>query len=197
MIKRNNLSKIGLMFAILIFALASISASYAGLFDNINVFGTVTTSDDFVTTGGSSNTAWARMNDDPNDFTYDFPGQNWATYIIVEPTVDIQTFYLYAGQFYRVGELNIWKDNDHLYVQYDLDEGFEMEETQLHIATTLNDIPQTTGGNPGNPIPGQFDYKTEYDPFPQQDTYQIDWDSSWNNIDLYIAAHGVIWGIYE
>ena len=192
--KRNNLSKIGFIFAILIFALAGISASYAGLFDNISIFGTVTTSDDFVTTGGSSNTAWARMNDDPNDFTHEFPGPNWATYIINRTTEDIQTFYLYAGQFYRVGELNIWKNNDYLYVQYDLDEGFEMEETQLHIATTLDGIPHA--GN-GNPIPGLFDHKRQYDPYPQSDTYQIEWDPSWNSIDLYIAAHGVIWGYYE
>jgi len=193
--KRNNLSKIGLIFAILLFALASISASYAGLFDNINIFGNVTTAEEFVTAGGgSSNTAWARMNDDPNDFTYEFTGPNWATYLIVNPIEDIQSFYLYAGQFFKVGELNVWKNNDYLYIQYELDEGFEMEETQLHIAITLDGIPQT--GN-GNPIPGQFDHKRLYDPYPQSDTYQIDWDSSWNNIDLYIAAHGVIWGIYE
>jgi hypothetical protein len=192
--EKNNLSKIGFIFAILIFALASISASYAGLFDNIDIFGNVTTSEDFVTMDGSSNTAWARMNDDPNDFTYEFPGPSWATYIIVRPIEEIQTYYLYAGQFYRAGELKIWKNNDYLYVQYDLDEGFEMEETQLHIAITLDGIPHA--GN-GNPIPGQFDHKKSYDPFEQSDTYQIDWNPSWDDTDLFIAAHGVIWGYYE
>lgn len=30
-------------------------------------------------------TAWARMYDDPEDFTYEFPGKNWATYVSYEP----------------------------------------------------------------------------------------------------------------
>jgi hypothetical protein len=192
--KRSNITKIEFIFAILIIALAGIGVSYAGLYDNITIFGTVTTADDYVTMGGSNETAWARMYDNPNDFTYEFSGANWATYIICTPTENIQTFYLYAGQFYIVGELNIYKDNDYLYVQYNLDEGFEMQETQLHVATSLDGIPHTPTGNPK---PGLFDYKREYDPYPSQDTYQIDWNAAWDNVDLYIAAHGVIWGYYE
>lgn len=30
-------------------------------------------------------TAWARMYDDPEDFTHEFPGKNWATYVTYEP----------------------------------------------------------------------------------------------------------------
>jgi len=67
-----------------------------------------------------------------------------------------------------------------------------MEETQLHIATTLDSIPQ----NNGNPTPGQFQYKQTHDPSVTEYTYTIPWDSSWDDIDLYIAAHAVVWGIY-
>ena len=192
MIKRRNMSKIGLIFAVLLLSLAGISISYAGLTDDINIFGTVTTADDFVTLGGSNQTAWARMFDDPDDFTYEFPGATWATYVLCTPAEDIQTFYLYAGQHYRVGELKVWKNSNYLFVQYYLDDGFVMEESHLHVAASLGGIPQS----PGGPIPGGFTYKRDYDPYEQQDTFQIDWDSSWDNVPLYIAAHAVVWGYY-
>lgn len=193
--RRRNLSKIQIIFAILLFSLASISISYAGLTDNINIFGTVTTSEDFDTTcGQSSNTAWARMYNYSEDFTYEFPGPNWATYIICEPSELPQTFYLFAGQHYWVGELYVWKDSNYLYVKYNLDEdNYSMSESQLHVATLLDGIPHTKNGNP---IPGQFDYSKQYDPTEPHDLYQIDWDSDWDNVDLYIAAHAVVWGIY-
>lgn len=190
--KRSKMSKIGFIFAILLLALTGISISYAGLTDTINIFGTVTTAEEFVTICGSNQTAWARMYDDPNDFTYPFPGANWATYVICTPTEEIQTFYLYAGQHYRVGELNIWNNSNSLFVQFDLDEDFAMEKNHLHIATSLNGIPQS----PGGPIPGLFAHNREYDPYQQQDTYQIAWNPSWNNIPLYIAAHSDVWGYY-
>ena len=182
---KKTIAKLGLLFTIILFSLASISMSYSAWTDTITIQGTVTTG-----TWEENETAWARMNDDPEDFTYDFPGNNWATYIIYNETQE--TFYLYAGQEYRVGELIVWKDTTHLFVKYDLDDGYTMSESHLHVATSLEDIPQNGGG----PIPGQFDHKEDHDPRVTEYTYQINWDDDWDGKDLYIAAHAVVWGIY-
>lgn len=190
---KNNSSKIGLLFIILLLALAGISISYAGLSDNIMLFGSVTTADDFTIFNGTNESAWARMYDDPENFTYSFPGNNWATYILCTPTEDLQTFYLYADQHYRVGELHVWKNEKYHYIQYDLDEGFLIEETHLHIASSLNTIPQTFAGNP---IPGLFSYnRVKVSLVQTQDTYQIQWTSE--HTPLYIAAHCVVYGQFQ
>ena len=65
-----------------------------------------------------------------------------------------------------------------------------MSESHLHVATSLEGIPQTPSGNP---IPGQFDYGEEYDPSVNVYTYNMPWNQSWNDLDLYIAAHAVVW----
>lgn len=160
--------------------------SYGAWTDTITINGTVTTSE------AHNETAWVRMNNVPDDFSRPFPGDNWATYIIYNETQT--TFFLYAAQHYRVGELHVWKSNDNLYVEYDLDDGYTMSESHLHIATSLDDIPQSNG----NPIPGQFDHQEECAPAVTEYTYDIPWDQSWNDRDIYIAAHVIIWiwGIY-
>lgn len=162
-------------------SLASLGYSYSAWTDTIMIEGTVTTSE------AHNETAWTRMYDKPDDFTYAFPGSNWATYIIHQPTESEATFYLYADQQHKVGELYIWKDNGHLCVKYNLD--YDMSESHLHIATSLDGIPQENG----NPIPGQFDYNEIHDPYITEYTYTMPWNQSWNNQELYIAAHAVIW----
>ena len=185
---KKTIAKLGLIFVIILLSLASISMSYAAWTDTITIEGTVTTG-----TWAVNESAWARMYDDPDDFTHGFPGSSWATYIIHQPTEEPVTFYLYASQQYGVGELIVWKNTTHLIVEYHLDDGYDMEDTHLHIATLLEGIPH---GGGGNPIPGQFDYTENHDPYVTDYTYNISWDPSWNNLDLYIAAHAVVWGIY-
>jgi len=177
----------GFTFTILLLLLASISASYSAWIDEIYITGTITTGE-WV----SEETAWARMYDYPNDFTYEFPGSNWATYIIHQPTENQETFYLYAAQHYRVGELKVWKNTTHLLIEYNLDIGYEISESHLHIATSVEDIPQKNG----NPIPGQFDYAENHNPRVDEYVYAIPWDSNWDNKELYIAAHAVTWEIH-
>lgn len=185
--KRKNITKIGFTFTILLLLLVSIGASYSAWTDEIYITGIVTTGEWLC-----EETAWARMHNLPDDFTHEFPGANWATYIKCQPTENTATFYLYAAQHYRVGELQVWRNTTHLFVEYHLDIGYEMSESHLHIATSLDGIPQKNG----NPIPGQFDYKENHDPYVSSYTYMISWDSNWDNQELYIAAHGVVWGIY-
>jgi len=185
--KRSNITKLGFTFVILLLVLASVSYSYAAWYDTITVTGTVTTGEWLC-----EETAWARMLDLPNDFTYEFPGDNWATYVIHKPTCDPEIFYLYAGQHYRAGVLYVWKADNYLYVEYDLDDGITMSESHLHIATSLDDFPKE--GN--NPPPGLFDYGINHDPPVNGHMYMIPWDDDWNCQDLLIAAHAVVWGSF-
>lgn len=191
--RRKRNSKIGILFITLILLLSSLVAiggSYSYWYDYLYVEGDITTGHWYT-----DETAWARMNDDPEDFEHEFPGSSWATYITCIPTESQQTFYMYAGQFYRVGELYVWKDDGYLYVEYDFDSPVTMSIAHLHVATSLDGIPQTGSGNPKI---GNFDYMEEY-PYPHSsgDVFQIEWDDDWDDVDLYIAAHAVVWGDFE
>ncbi|TKJ38004.1 hypothetical protein CEE36_10865 [candidate division TA06 bacterium B3_TA06] len=106
---------------------------------------------------------------------------------------DEETFYLYAAQHHRVGELLVWNDSSFLYVKYVTDEGYDMSETHLHVDPQSDSIPQANG----NPIPGRFDYKEEHDPRVNEYTYEVEWDSTWDGKDLNIAAHAMVWGVYD
>jgi len=184
--KKNNITKISLLFIILLLTLGSLGYSYGAWYDTITVDGTVTTGD--WSCEEEDETAWARMYNDSEDFTYEFPGNNWATYVIHKPTCSPETFYFFAGQHIYVGELIVWKDCDYLYLEYSLDD-VTMSESHLHIGLSLDDFPKQGV----NPPPGQFDYKEEFDPKVNGYTYTIDWDDSWNDQDLYIGAHAVVW----
>ena len=187
--RKKTIAKLGLLFVIILLSLAGISMSYAAWTDTITIEGTVTTGTWIV-----NESAWARMNDNPGDFIHPFPGSNWATYIKCIPDETIQTFYLYADQEYRVGELYVSKDSSYLYVEYYLDDGYDMSVSHLHVATSLDGIPQTPSGNPKI---GNFEYNGEHDPRVTEYTYTMPWDSAWDGIDLYIAAHADVWGIYS
>lgn len=63
-----------------------------------------------------------------------------------------------------------------------------MSETHLHVATKLSDIPQANG----NPIPGQFEYKGEYNPKTDYVKYEIPLSKFGCEKILYIAAHAVV-----
>ena len=95
---------------------------------------------------------------------------------------------LLAGQHIDAGDVKVWNDDANLYVQYVTEGGWELVETHLHVATSLQDIPQT---KKGNPIPGQFEYFMYHDPPVTEYTYAIPltWDPC---TELCIAAHAVV-----
>ena len=177
---KKTFAKLGLIFTILLILLASISMSYSAWTDTIMIHGT-------INTGNWEETAWARMYNDPDNFTYNFSESSWATYIIYNETQQ-STFYIYASQYNKIGELYVSNDSSYLYVEYNLDDGYSMSESQLHIATSLDGIPQTP---PGNPKIGNFEYNASH-PYINEYTYMIPWNQSWNNQDLFIAAHAVV-----
>jgi len=103
--------------------------------------------------------------------------------------LDYVSFHLYAGQNIDAGEIRVWNDSETLYVKYFTD-GWCITETHLHVATSLEGIPQT---RKGNPIPGKFDKKGEHE-CEMEITYAIDLkEMEWKcDQKLYIAAHAVV-----
>lgn len=108
---------------------------------------------------------------------------------------------LIAGQHIDAGDVKVWNDGSNLYVQYVTTGGWVLTETHLHVATSMEGIPQ----NNGNPPPGQFDYSSEYDPgegvtepepyvIPLADLGVAD---PCDPTMLYIAAHAVVVQLVE
>jgi hypothetical protein len=127
-------------------------------------------------------TAWARMQDEPSGYDYIFDGHVWFSYLMVEPTAYIQTFYFYAAQAHRVGEVDIWVENGYLHIEIRMDQGFALAEaTKVNVQTSLNDY--------SNPAwaPGQY-------PLTGNSSFSIAWLDAWNDEILYIAIHGVVSG---
>jgi hypothetical protein len=96
---------------------------------------------------------------------------------------------LVAGQNQIVGWVFVDNDGENLTVTYETRYGlgFCLKETNLHVATSLDGIPQ----NNGNPTPGHFDYKGEHD-CVREVVYTIplgDWEPG---TELFIAAHAVV-----
>ncbi len=132
---------------------------------------------------------------------------NWGTYI--EYTLsdgtksDPMEYPLFAGQHIRAGTLLVYDDNNSLHVKYVI-EGEDNEymegmcgswtgltEYHLHVAQDPDGFAGVTTRQ-GNPIPGQFDYRKEYD-----EKFAT---TGWIKVDLgeldgkiLIAAHGVAW----
>jgi hypothetical protein len=64
-----------------------------------------------------------------------------------------------------------------------------MEESAVHVATDVADIPQNKGGA----IPGHFDHKADHDCVTGY-TYSIPLQAGWYGNELIIAIHAVVTG---
>lgn len=84
------------------------------------------------------------------------------------------------------GDVLIWNDASNLYVKYVAASGWCITETHLHVAAVLSSIPQKNG----NPIPGKFAYKDDFNCGDEIPTYVIPLPSG---TQLNIAAHAVVW----
>jgi len=100
---------------------------------------------------------------------------------------------LIAGQYINVGQVVVTHDETNVYVLYETIDGWYMTETHLHIARTVEDIPQANG----NPIPGLFDYSMIHNPPVQVYEYTVPICSflggGWSDGDEFvITAHAVV-----
>jgi hypothetical protein len=100
--------------------------------------------------------------------------------------VDCETYPLYAGQYMEAGTVTVCQNG---HVTFEANEGWLLSETHLEVASSLEQIPQMNG----NPIPGQFTYKGEFDPAVSSYTYELDPFIS----TTYIAAHAVALQLQE
>jgi len=106
------------------------------------------------------------------------------------PTVnEADEFDLYAGQNILVGKVLVWNDADNLYVKYLItDPDWCLTETHLHVAASMEEIPQKNG----NPIPGKFDYKGEHECESEVDYVIPLPEGTECDNTLVIAAHAVV-----
>jgi len=112
-----------------------------------------------------------------------------VSYAPVNPT----TVDLLAGRTIDAGNVSVWNDSANLYVKYETQNGWMINQTHLSVGTALIDIPQTTGKKPVA-IPGRFAYSSSFDPTVTSYTYTISLNSlgaSYNDI-LFVAAHAVV-----
>jgi hypothetical protein len=117
-----------------------------------------------------------------------------------------QSYKLIVGQNEHVGNVIVWIDaGGHLHVRYNVWEGYCLQETHVHAAYSLADIPQVNG----NPVPGQFASKHDDLGCAGNDEHVL--SGPWaTDVPIYIAAHAVVgmpcgdgcweeetgWGVY-
>jgi hypothetical protein len=128
-------------------------------------------------------TAMMRMYDDPADFTYNWGTHPWFSYVKTTPALTPQTFYFYAGQSYKCGEVQIWKEGDLLKVQANMMNTWMLYDSHLNVNLT---------GYSGPPAFGGFPWTATHDPAVNTYTYSAPWDTAWDNMELSIALHGVV-----
>ncbi|MEM0449121.1 MAG: hypothetical protein QW520_04800 [Methanomassiliicoccales archaeon] len=137
--------------------------------------------------GGSAH-AWAQLgmrsvgSDDFNP-----SGAVYAT-----KTVDLM-----AGKYLDVGQVEVWRVNDRLYIRFVVDaEGWYMTETHAAVADSMKGIPQT---KTGNPIPGKFPMGMCHVPPVTEKLYCYELQGKLKDPtkDLYVAAHAELIHVSE
>lgn len=104
-----------------------------------------------------------------------------------------EVFTLYAGQTIEAGTVTVSNTDDTLVVTYATSDGWSLDETHLHVACSLDDVPQTPSGNPKV---GKFDHSGTHASGTTSTSYEIplaDIDCFTGcGDDLVIAAHAVV-----
>jgi len=136
---------------------------------------------------------------------WQFSGKNWALYLKYENPDPYQHYDLVGAMYvgnpkngaHTGGTVTVSRDtidgNEYLSVTYDTDGDWDLYECHVHVATSLEGIPQ----NKGNPPPGQFTYNSgAFDPYEDSYTFLVPYDPTWGNGPIYVAAHSVV-GTYN
>lgn len=103
----------------------------------------------------------------------------------------IYRYKLMVGQNEQLGVVEVWNTLDTLYVHYRVWwPSHCLEETHVHVADTLADVPHNNGG----PIPGKFDYKKVHGCSTPETTYAIPLSAGgWKIGDrVVILAHATV-----
>jgi hypothetical protein len=94
-----------------------------------------------------------------------------ALLLVVMPAManSLAEYHLYAGKNIHVGDIGVYQDSGNLVVEFDMDEGWYINETHLAVKQYDSWIPQKKG----NPIPGKFQYSLAYEIPESNDAYVI------------------------
>lgn len=98
---------------------------------------------------------------------------------------------LYAGQDELVGSVAVTNNSTHMVVTYEVNEtaGWYLTETHLHVADSVDDVPQT---KKGNPKVGHFAYGDTYFPARATVTITIPLSDLSKSSNLTVAAHAEV-----
>ena len=111
---------------------------------------------------------------------------------------DTQTVDLLAGGDQVVGNVTVYNDSTNIYVKYMTFDDWLLNETHVHVAEELVDIPQT---NKGNPTVGQFNNSTKHEPCVDEYIYTIPLSeiplTLESGTDIIIAAHAALDGTVD
>jgi hypothetical protein len=106
---------------------------------------------------------------------------------------------LVAGQQYNIGEIDLFIAQDNgeyfLHVVYSLDPDNDWYLAESHLAVVCDDPAGIPQADDGNPIPGQFPYSAEHDPYTDKEYHYIvplDQFADCQTLTLYIAAHAEV-----
>ena len=94
---------------------------------------------------------------------------------------------LFAGQTINAGSVTVTNDSSFIYVTYLTANGYTLTQTHLYVGNCAL-IPVN---NPGNPIPGQFPYKSTHSNLTSY-TYAVPISAIGINNCGCIAAHAVV-----
>ncbi|WP_296618389.1 LruC domain-containing protein [Marivirga sp.] len=103
---------------------------------------------------------------------------------------------LIAGQHTVAGNMQVMHDKEYLYVTYNVtQEGVYLKEVHLDLFNDDNDFTDVPHKN-GNPIPGKFEYKMEWEDGDMQTSHTVKINRSDAGLDeidcINIAAHAAL-----
>ena len=87
--------------------------------------------------------------------------------------------------FGEAGSIEVTNDENTLYIKVLPEPGYDLVNTKLHIANSVDDFP-TVGSGTGNLPPGQMDFKVN-NPAPEGHTFEFDLDDYPES--FFIASH--------
>lgn len=98
-----------------------------------------------------------------------------------------------AGQTTEAGRVTVWNDATNVYVKYALASGWQLTESHLAVALSIDGIPTNKAGNP---IVGQFPYQSTHGAGTTEYTYTVSLAEvgAVTNAELLISAHAVTAG---
>ncbi|HEY9054744.1 MAG TPA: SdrD B-like domain-containing protein [Rectinemataceae bacterium] len=102
----------------------------------------------------------------------------------------VETFTLWAGQHIDAGRVSVWRDASKLYVKYETNSSFTIDQTHVWVGSSLSDLPVN---NLGVPAPGQFPSVIgSYAAGTKTATISFSFLPSWEGKSLYIFSHAAL-----